>query len=186
MGRHHRRARRTRRRAADANPHANRPPPDAGNRPRPSVHRAARQHPLSELKQRAIAHRRLYLVSFEDQQPAATQWRWLISVDETDAGWITRGGAGGGGDAPHRDHPWINLAGWWGTNRFCAGGELLSGDEVAAVRLTTHDGTILDDDTEAGIVLFLTDRTTEVPVGLELLDGSGRVVAHQVAFDMPR
>lgn len=54
------------------------------------------------------------------------------------------------------------------------------------MRLTTHDGTILDDDTEAGIVLFLTDRTIEVPVGLELLDGSGRVVAHQVAFDMPR
>lgn len=184
MGRHHRRARRTRRRAADANPTPTDP------RPTPAI---VRGHPFTAghdsircLKQRAIAHRRLYLVSFEDQQPAATQWRWLISVDETDAGWITRRGAGGGGDAPHRDHPWINLAGWWGTNRFCAGGELLSGDEVAAVRLTTHDGTILDDDTEAGIVLFLTDRTIEVPVGLELLDGSGRVVAHQVAFDMPR
>ena len=54
------------------------------------------------------------------------------------------------------------------------------------MRATTDDGTTLDDDTEAGIVLFLSDRTIEVPVALELLDASGRVVAEQVEFDLPR
>ena len=82
------------------------PPPIASTnaRPTPVISRGrpftARPDSIRCLKQRAIPHRRLYMVSFEDQQPAASQWRWLIGVDQTEAGWITRGGAGGGGDAP--------------------------------------------------------------------------------------
>jgi hypothetical protein len=87
--------------------------------------------------------------------------------------------------SPSRTEPWVNLAGWWGPDRFYAGGEVLSADDITHVRLTTRDGIVLEDDTKAGIVLFLTARTVELPVTLELLDTTGQVVASQLALGMP-
>ncbi len=166
------------------------PPTAPDTRPRPSV---SRGHPFSAhpetircLKNRAIAGRRLYAVTFESQQPFPAQWRWLIAAEQEDHGWVAKGGAGGAGEGPRRNEPWVNLAGWWGPNRFYAGGELLSDQPISRVRLTSRDGTVLEDDTEAGVVLFLTDRTIDLPVTLELRDNAGQIRASQLELDMPR
>jgi hypothetical protein len=162
--------------------------PRHGTVPTPTIRRGhpftARAESIRCLKERTIAHRRLYAVSFDHQSPSPQHWRWLISVEEDDTGWVARGGAGGAGDSPQKSEPWVNLAGWWGRDRFCAGGDILFGDEVASVRLTTRDGVILEDDTDSDLVLFLTDRTVEVPVTLELLGADGHVVATQLEFDV--
>jgi hypothetical protein len=86
---------------------------------------------------------------------------------------------------PRREDPWVNLAGWWGQGRFCAGGHVLSAPDVTHVRLTTRDGTILEDDTKDSVVLFLAARTVEPPVTLELLDATQQVVASQIALEAP-
>jgi hypothetical protein len=165
------------------------PPTAADTRPRSTV---SRGHPFSAipdtircLKQRAIAGRRLYEVTFESQQPSPAQWQWLIAAEQEDHGWVARGGAGGAGESPRRNEPWVNLAAWWGPDRFYAGGEVLSDQPIARVRLTSRDGTMLEDDTEAGVVLFLTDRTIDLPVTLELCDNADQVRASQLELDIP-
>lgn len=124
------------------------------------------------------------MVAFEEQA-SGMPWRWLIGAEQDDSGWTARGGAGGGGDAPKRDQPWVNLAGWWNRDRFYAGGEVLSEQPVEQVRLTARDGTTLHDDTEAGVVLFLTDHELELPVTLELLDDRGHILGSQLELDLP-
>lgn len=153
-----------------------RPTPTIGGRPF-----TARADSIRCLKERVIAGRRLYAASFDDQH--GNPHFWLAGVEEGQAGWAVRGGAGGGGDPPQRSEPWVNLAGWWGTDRFYAGGQVLAAENVHSVRLTTRDGTILDDDTDGGVVLFLTARTVEVPVVLELRDIDDRTIATQLALD---
>jgi hypothetical protein len=172
-------------------PAAKRPTPTAppgDPRPVPVISRghpfSARPETLRAVKERSIPHRRLYMVTFEDQA-SGMPWRWLIGAEEDDGEWMARGGAGEGGDGPTRDHPWVNLAGWWGAGRFSAGGEVLSEQHIEQVRLTARDGTTLHDDTEAGVVLFLTDHELELPVTLELLDNRGHILASQLELDLP-
>ncbi len=165
------------------------PPTAPDTRPRPVVNRgrpfSAHSETIRCLKQRAIAGRRLYAITFDSQQPFPAQWRWLIAAEEEDHGWVASGGAGGAGEGPRRNEPWVNLAGWWGPNRFYAGGEVLSDQHISRVRLTTRDGITLEDDTEAGVVLFLADRSIELPVTLELLDDAGQARASQLALELP-
>lgn len=85
-----------------------------------------------------------------------------------------------------RDKPSVDLAGWWGPDRFYAGGDVLTDQPISRVRLTSRNGTTLKDNTEAGVVLFLTDRTIDLPVTLELRDDAGQVLASQLALEMPR
>ena len=134
------------------------------------------------VKERAIAGRRLYTVAFDDQD--GYPHIWLAGVEEDETGWAVRGGTGGAGHVPNRSVPWVNLAGWWGADRFYAGGRVLAPEYVRSVRLTSRDGTVLDDDTEGGVVLFLTDRTIGIPVVLELRDIDHRTVATQLALDL--
>ena len=40
---------------------------------------------------------------------------WVVAAEQDRNGaWVARGGAGGSGQGPERDEPWVNLAGWWG------------------------------------------------------------------------
>jgi hypothetical protein len=119
----------------------------SGGRPTPAI---SRGHPFSAernsiccRKERAIADRRLYAVSFESSQPYPAEWLWLVAGERHDDGWVAVGGAGGAGPAPQRDRPWVNLAGWWGEGRFYARGEVLSGPEVAGVRAISADGIVM-------------------------------------------
>lgn len=134
------------------------------------------------LKERSAGSLRLYAVSFEDQDGVAYQW--LIGAEEQEDGWRAAGGAGGGGEAPHRGQPWVNLAAWWGADRFCAGGPVLEAEDVCSVRLTTRDAVVIDDDTAGGVALFLANRSVELPVVLELRDSAAATVATQMDLDV--
>lgn len=144
----------------------------------------ARPGSVCLLKDRSIAGRRLYAVAYEglDGHPQ----RYLIGVEEEPSGWVTCGAAGGSGYPLRCTRPWVNLGGWWGTGRFYAGGDVVAADGACSVRLTTADGVVLEDDTQAGVVLFLADCTVEVPVRVELLDRAGATIAAQRAFDLPK
>jgi hypothetical protein len=144
---------------------------------------SAREPTIRLLKARSAGRLRLYAVAFDDQdgQPV----RMVVGAEQHEDGWGASGSAGGGGESPRRGRPWVNLAAWWGRDRFCAGGEVVEADDVRSVRLTTRDGFVLEDDVEAGVVLFLADRRVEVPVVLELHDGSGEPIASQVDIDLP-
>jgi len=57
-----------------------------------------------------------------------------------------------------------------------------AGAGVACVRLTCANGVVLEDDTEHGVVLFVSDEPATPPVSMELLDDSGALVARHDAF----
>lgn len=74
-------------------PKTTRPTPTLSGRPF-----TARPHSIRCVKERAIAGRRLYAVTFDDQHGYPHQW--LAGVEEDETGWAVRGGAGGGGHPP--------------------------------------------------------------------------------------
>lgn len=136
------------------------------------------------VKERRVGNLRLFAVAFEDEHGVAHSW--LIGVEEQPDGWRVAGSAGGGADPPRRGRPWVNLAAWWGRDRFCAGGQVLEAETARSVRLTTRDAVVLEDDCDAGIVLFLLHRTVELPVVLELRDDFGTTIASQLELDFER
>jgi hypothetical protein len=173
-------------RPADGAP-ATRPAP--GTRPVAVVRSerpyTAKPDTIRLLKQRGIDDRRLYAVTFEDDGPYGPHLDF-IGVERDEAGsWSVRGRAGGAGQPPQRDEPWVNLAGWWGHGRFYAGGQVLGTDRAHSVRLSSRDGTSLEDDTEAGIVLFIADHELELPVTLEIRDHTGHTIASRLDFELP-
>jgi hypothetical protein len=145
----------------------------------------AKPETIRLLKERASNDRRLYAVTFDDDGRYGSHLEF-VGVEQNDTGsWKISGAAGGAGTPPHRDKPWINLAGWWGANRFCAGGQVLGTNDAHSVRLTSRDGTTLEDDTDAGIVLFIADRELQLPVTLEMRDHTGHTIASQLDFETP-
>jgi hypothetical protein len=135
------------------------------------------------LKQRGIPGRRLFAVAFDDEQ-RRQRWFWLVAAEQDETGaWVASGGAGGSGQGPEREEPWVNLAGWWGQGRFYAGGRIVAaGKDVARARLRTANGMELGDDTEGGVVLFLTDRPAHTPVTVEIYDRQGQLLASHPAL----
>jgi hypothetical protein len=135
------------------------------------------------LKQRGIPGRRLFAVTFEDEQ-RRQRWFWLVAAEQDETGaWVASGGAGGSGQGPEREEPWVNLAGWWGQGRFYAGGQVVAASkDVARARLMTADGMELEDDTDCGVVLFLTDRPAHAPVTVDIYDREGQLLASHPAL----
>lgn len=135
-------------------------------------------------KMRQVGQRQLHAVTFENH--AGQRMRFICCVRSDDAGvWRFDGGAGGHADSsPHRDHPWANLGGGGWPHQFYAGGQVLDdGGVVMRVRLRTANGVTLEDTVgEDGIVLFLNDDETHVPLSVELLDGGGQIVAQHQAM----
>jgi hypothetical protein len=154
-----------------------RPMPRVGGKPF-----AADPATVRFLKERGIPGRRLFAVTFDDEQ--GQLWFWLVAAEQDETGtWVAHGGAGGSEHGPERDEPWVNLAGWWGPGRFYAGGQLLAASpDVARVRLRCANGLEMEDDTDGGVVVFLTDRPTDTPVTVEICNGEGQVVASYRSF----
>jgi hypothetical protein len=109
----------------------------------------------------------------------------LVRADRIGGTWTARRitGASGSGELPSTA-PRVNLGGSWGGHGFCGGGRVEpAGAEVARVRLRFANGVELDDDTDGGWVLFLTNRAVERPNALvELVDPRGDVIS---SFDWP-
>ena len=141
---------------------------------------------------------RLYFVTYDGSLPGRESERRGFSelcpvTRDADGRWRTTGGAGGGDVEPWmaRPQPWVNLAGGgWREgadgrlralpDHFYAGGRLHpAGVEVARVQLRFADGTVLDDDTDQRIVLFICDSDPRLPATAVLLDPAGRPVASQ-------
>ena len=157
--------------------------------PQPFQHRAwtADLGTVDFLKQREVLGVRLFAIAFEaeHERHGFTPMTILVRADrigrEGAARRIT--GSSGSGELPSTA-PRVNLGGSWGGHGFCGGGRVdPAGADVARVRLRFANGVELEDDTDGGWVLFLTDEPVERPnARVELLDPSGEVLS---SFDWP-
>ena len=148
------------------------------------------------VKYRDTPTRRLYFVTFQGSIPHLGPELHSLSElylveQEPDGNWAATGGAGGNDQDMSRGTPWVNLAGGgWRERehnlvralpgRFYAGGRVHgAGIDVAHVELRFADGVVLEDDTDAGVVLFITDEELQLPATVILLDRTrGEVAAH--------
>jgi hypothetical protein len=141
------------------------------------------------VKHRESERRHLYFVTFEGPIPQrGPDSRYPCSCvfpveRDPDGGWRVRGGAGGAGDTPARSKPWVNLGGGGWPDQFYAGGSIdNAGIDIDRVELRFANGLILQDDTAAGVTLFITDQTVEMPATVALLAQAGNELASHPAF----
>jgi hypothetical protein len=142
------------------------------------------------VKHRESERRHLYFVTFEAPIPqlgpdSRYPWSYVFPVErDPDGGWRVCGGAGGAGDEPPTvTTPWVNLAGGGWPDRFHAGGRIHgAGVDIARVELRFANGLTLEDDTAAGVALFITDQPVEIPATLALLDHAGNELTSHPAF----
>jgi hypothetical protein len=144
------------------------------------------------VKHHESGRRQIYFVTFEGAIPHRDPddripWSYVFPVERgPDGGWQVRGGAGGAGDQPARPTPWVNLGGGGWPDQFYAGGRIdNAGIDIAGLELRFANGLTLEDDTDAGVALFITDETVEMPATIALLDQAGKEVATHLAFPGP-
>lgn len=139
------------------------------------------------VKERATERRRLYYVTFEgvsvlDDRRVRTSFAWVFPVEQHAGGWRTAGGAGGSRDELPVREPRVNLGGG-GSPGFYAGGRVLTaGIDIAHARLTCANHLVLEDNTESGVVLFITEREATLPATVDLYDRDGRHVSSHEAL----
>ncbi len=133
----------------------------------------ARPENIRFVKARSIPGRQLHAVVFETKRGLWMQYTVPLTQDQ-EGTWRVEGGAGGGGvDLPDRDPPVANLGGGGWPTRFYAGGRVLDATgQVERVRLIGSNGTTLDDTVDDRCVLFLTDQPMELPIQVQLYDGT--------------
>jgi hypothetical protein len=139
------------------------------------------------LKERAVLGQRLYAVGFsaDHVRHGPTHMTMLVRAERVRGSWTARSmsGVSGPAELPPTE-PRVKLGGSWGHFGFCGGGPLFpAGADVARVRVRFANGVELDDDTEAGWVLFYTDMPVERPdATVELLDRRNEIVSR---FEWP-
>lgn len=128
------------------------------------------------VKRRAVPGRQVVALTYRDTGDG--RWFWIIRLIESDQGsWRVCGGGGGSGD-PQWDEPYINLAGSWGTYALALGGRVSgSGTERAAFARLRIGETLLVDDTDEGVVLFVTSEPAACVIAtIELMARDGSVL----------
>ncbi|HLJ03171.1 MAG TPA: hypothetical protein VKT31_07010 [Solirubrobacteraceae bacterium] len=137
------------------------------------------------VKHRRSERRHVYFVSFVGTHPrlGPLSFHYVYPVEpDPDGGWRVLGGAGGAGDGPKRSAPWVNLGGGGWPDRFFAGGHVDgAGHEVARVELRFANGVTLADDADAGVALFITDESVELPATAVLFDRDGAEVGRHTS-----
>lgn len=131
-------------------------------------------------KERAGATRRIYAVSYSDN--AGHLHFDIVGVNQhADGSWSAGGGAGGSGNGPVRNRPWINFGGWWGVDLFCAGGQITGAgaDQAGRVELSFADMTTVEDTVDDAVVLFLIEQGVELPATARIFDLDGVLLATQ-------
>jgi hypothetical protein len=140
------------------------------------------------VKHRESPRRRVDFVTFHGSIPMfgddEHEFGYFFALErEPDGGWHMVGSAGGGGNAPVRGRPWVNLAGGYGGDLFYAGGQIeRAGTDIDRVEIRFADGRCLDDDAKQDVALFITDYPVVMPSTVVLLDGAGAEVAEHEAF----
>ncbi|MDQ6876389.1 MAG: hypothetical protein M3082_01570 [Candidatus Dormibacteraeota bacterium] len=134
------------------------------------------------VKQREIPGHELHAVAFADQD--GRTYRYLVGVVQGTGGWEVEGLAGGSGNEPPRDQPWVNFCGWGWRRSFYGGGWVIgSGSKATArVRLRFREGPMLEDTVDGGVVLSIADARVDVPATAEILDAKGSLLASHSAF----
>ncbi len=134
---------------------------------------------LRFLKERCITDRQVHFVVFEDQKGHRMHFTCYI-VRDAKGHWQFRGAEGDGiTGTPGSvvEQAWANLGGGGMPDHFYAGGYVADhGLDVTHVRLVAKNGTIIEDNVEEGIVLFLTDQLVTLPVEAELYDRNEKLV----------
>lgn len=146
----------------------------------------ARADSITFLKERGLGRHRLYAVSYVDQE-GRSHLDYVGVTQAPEGSWHRSGGAGGSGQGPLRERPWVNFAGWWGPQIFCAGGQVIGTDAQLAgrVELTFSDGTTLGDSVEDQLVLFLEERSLTPPATARIFDAHGELIAQHPALRSP-
>jgi hypothetical protein len=129
-------------------------------------------------KERAGVTTRIYAVSYSDT--AGRQHFDVVGAAQgADGSWTAGGSAGGSGNGPVRDRPWVNFGGWWGNDLFCAGGTVMgTGSEQAKrVRLSFADEAAIEDTVDDGVVLFLIERGVQLPATAEIFDANSTLLS---------
>jgi hypothetical protein len=107
-------------------------------------------------------------------------WSWTVEASPDNQGeWRAQGVSGGGGSGKpaHRDRPWANLGGNWGSDGFRAGGTVEdAGASITRVRMTDASGRTFEDAVANSVVLFTSDEAVHMPMRVELIDEAGLVV----------
>lgn len=138
-----------------------------------------RQKTLRFLKERHTADREVHFVVFEDQKGHKMHFTCYV-VKNAKGDWQFRGAEGDGitgTPGPVMEKAWANLGGGGMPDHFYAGGYVADhGLDVTYVRLVAKNGTMVEDNVEDGIVLFLTDQTVTLPIEAELYNRSGQLV----------
>lgn len=135
------------------------------------------------IKKRGIPGQELHAITFADRN--GRSYRFLVGVvQNADGNWEVTGQAGGAGNDPPRDRPWVNFCGWGWPNAFCGGGWIVgTGSEAATrVRLRFKKGPVLEDTIDDGVTLLIADASVDVPATAEILDVRGAVLARHTAF----
>lgn len=134
-------------------------------------------------KTRILPTCQMHSVAFTNNRGIPVEWV-IRTWRKSDRSWVVAP-VGGGGHAPLRTKPWVNLAAQWGPEHFAAGGHVEgSGSEQAVnVRLIFMDGFTLEDSVDAGIVLFFEPRSLVFPADVEILDQHGGLLTRYKEFD---
>ena len=144
-----------------------------------------KSHTLQFLKERSIPGRRVYIVAVEDAQEHTMHFTCYVEQD-SHGNWQFRGAAGDGMMGSHPgpvfERAWANLEGGGMPDHFYAGGVVANHEHnVARVRLSTKNGTTIEDTVEDGMVLFLTDQRVDLPIEAELFTADGQLIySHKV------
>ncbi len=143
---------------------------------------AARTETIDFLKQRTGAQVMLFAVSYTDIDDR--EHIDILGARRQSDGWVADGGTRGSGPSPHKDHPWLNYAGWWNKYMLCVGGEVAGdrSDQVRRVRLTFVDQTTVEDDADRGVTLFIVEHGVQLPGVADLFDDAGTVVSSHEVF----
>jgi hypothetical protein len=99
-------------------------------------------------------------------------------------GWRTIGYSGGLGGEPEWSTPRVNLGGGGlpGGGMYAGGTVHAAGHGIAHVQLRFPDGTVVSDDTEGGVALFIADADLGLHATVVLLDPAGAELARHPAF----
>ncbi len=135
------------------------------------------------VKERRIGAKQLHAVAFRTVDGQSRSFVIGTEQDETGA-WHVSGMAGGGGNDPHRERPWVNLAGWGWPASFYGGGNVIGNGCEAAhrVRLRFKNGVELEDTVDDSLVLFIADRAVNAPASVDILDSAGLVMETHRAY----
>jgi hypothetical protein len=128
------------------------------------------------LKRKGVPGRQVVALAYRDTDGG--RWSWIIRLIEDDEGsWRVCGGGGGSGD-PQWDEPYVNLASSWGRYGLALGGQISGrGTERAASALLRIGETLLTDDTDQDVVLFVTSEPASGAIAkVELLAQDGSVL----------